>query len=267
MIRLEPYFLCNHFPKEELKTYECSDRILLCRNFFTKVSFAPGAILLKLSNTLDESISGVVFNLHDDENIVYVPSWMYYTMSIVDNVIITQIAIQRCKKIMIQPHTSAIQTIADWETKLNRAFLGYNSLTVDTRIPLLIDDVMHFVSIKGLSPQKYTTVFVQNGGDVELEIAEPVVKQEEDSEERHIPFLFQRGWRRKKRQNHLMDQFHAFEGFGRVIGGNSGDPNETIAYKCATAAIHRMEIAARRGLQPHDNEKNEKNAGAGADCQ
>jgi hypothetical protein len=256
IITARPYFICNHVPKEELKTYECSDRILLCRNFFTKVSFPQGAILLKLSNSLDESISGVVFNLHDDENVVYVPNWMYYSMQIVDNISVSQISIQRCTKILIQPTTPALQTITDWEPKLNKAFLGYNSLTVDARIPLLVDDVMYFVNIKGLSPKQYTTVFVQNGGDVELEIADPLVKEPmEENDDPKVPFFFIRGWMHKKRKQTLLEQFHAFEGFGRVVGGSHGDPNETSTHKCATAAVRRIEIAARRGMQPREDEK------------
>lgn len=258
MIRLEPFFLCNHVPKEELKTYECSDRILLCRNFFTKVSFPPGAILLKLSNSIDESISGVVFNLHDDENVVYVPNWMYYSMQIVDNINVSQISIQRCTKILIQPNTSALQTLVGWEEKLNKAFLSYNSLTVDNRIPLLIDDTMHFVSVKGLSPKKYTTVFVQNGGDVELEVVDSLVKEPlEENDDPKVPFFFIRGWRHKKRKQTLLEQFHAFEGFGRMVGGSHGDLNETTTHKCASAALRRIEIAARRGLPPRGDEKNE----------
>jgi hypothetical protein len=257
MIRLEPFFLCNHIPKEELRNYECSDRILLCRNFFNSVTFAPGAILLNFSNSADESIAGVVFSLHDDDNIVYVPAWMYYSLSIVDNISISQIGIQRCTKILIQPNTPALQTIPEWESLINKAFISYNSLTVDTRIPLLMGDTMHFVSIKGLSPKKYTTVFVQNGGDVELEIAPPLVKEPlEENDDPKIPFFFIRGWRHKKRGKTLIEQFHAFEGVGRLVGGSGGDPNETVAHKCASAALQRIQAAARRGMQPC--EKNEK---------
>ena len=260
MIRLEPFYLCNHVPKEELRNYECSDRILLCRNFFKTVTFPQGAILLKLTNSADDSVAGVVFNLHDDDNVVYVPSWMYYAMSIVENISVSQIAIQRCTKIMIQPHTPSLESIPDWDSKLNKAFLAYNSLTVDSRIPLLIDDRMHFVCVKGLSPQKYTTVFVQNGGDVELEIAPPLVKEPlEENDDPKIPFFFIRGWRHKKRKQTLLEQFHSFEGFGRLVGGSYGDPNETQRYKCAEAALQRIQSAARRGMQPC--EKNENSVG------
>jgi len=173
----------EHMTDEELQQHECSDRIWLSRKEFAKwvEDTEPGIIsILELKNRFDQVGYGTPFGVHheDDDDRVYIPSWMYELLDYDDTAItISKISPGLCTQMTIQPFTSDHLMAEDPCELLRVAFEQYSCLTAGTTLPLWIGHAI-MVDINTLLPDIGGPRCIRDC-EVELELLKPLDVPEE----------------------------------------------------------------------------------------
>jgi hypothetical protein len=185
-----------------------------------------GPIIICLSNVCGISVTGTLYNIHEQEHEdIYVPSWMFEQLNVCDRLSLALAAREFCTKIVIRPHQVSLLHIPDWNTKLAKSLKYYSTLTRKTRIPIIIDNCIMYITIVGLNDNAKETYFMENGREIDVEVMKPVDMLESSSVQaivdgpQKIPYLHKRPPK--------TDPFpSAFTGIGYQTGG-SIDPSKS----------------------------------------
>lgn len=227
-MNLQPFSFLKTLSKEELPSFECSDRIVFPKLFYETMGFAENDLII-LHNKRNQSITGTLFGIQDiSPNTIFVPTWMIQHMSLLDNIVVAHATKHRCITIQLKPHSQTFSKRPDFVPQLNKAIMNYRSLTKKTRIPLLIEDNLEFLTIEAILPSKHETFFVYGCGSVNIQILECV-----ECEKSKLTYLFSS----KEFDNPPI----AFVGKGYTCGGVM-DLMLTPAEAATKAARRRMEL-------------------------
>jgi hypothetical protein len=194
------------------------------------MGFSEGGkvMLLHISNQLGKSVVGMVHSFHKEEDVLYLPSWMIYTLQNTVNLSIASVIQRACTKIILKPMNTGLFNVPDWCYKLNSSLRNYNTLTKGDTVALYIDGVQLF-RVEMLYPPQYTTVYLRLQDAIELSI---VSSAEEDAKKTYTPTVI----KRTVRKDPDYAPIHAFVGTGQRVGGPSYDvtlsPN-TLALEAA----------------------------------
>jgi hypothetical protein len=119
---------------------------------------------------------------------MFVPSWMFYRLTVTTDIVVTSLKQVRCRHIQIKPPTDAFFKRAGAMSMLNAGLLNYKTLTRFTRILIPMGSgAPEFVAIELLLPESCATVFTYNVGDVELSILPSVESDIRESDFSYKP--------------------------------------------------------------------------------
>ena len=233
-MRAKSFAECSEIPPEQMSTYECSDRILACKAQFNRMGFSEEtkSMLLHISNTIGKSVIGMVHSFHNDEDVLYLPSWMIHTLQVTSHLSIASVIQRAATKIILKPMNSGLYELADWCYKLNSSLRNYNTLTKGDVIALHIDGIQFF-RVEMLYPIQYMTVYLRLQDTIELSIVSSV---EEDAKKEYSPTVIKRTV--KKDPDYA--PIHAFVGTGQRLGGASYDVSLSPNMLAVDAAKERV---------------------------
>lgn len=221
-MRLLPFPFYSALSPHDVRLCECSDRIVVPKAIHEGYS-KPHA-LLHISNAAGESVGGVLHGAHDgDDQLVFVPSWMFYHFTTHDGVVLTSIPSVPCEHIRLRPSTDGALLKDGTMDAFQAALQPYKTLTQNTRILVGTDPPMT-VEIELLHPATPHTLLVHQVGTVTLTILP--AKSE-------TPFLYK-----------APDRRIPFVGRSHTLGG------ETASEDAVTCRA-RMVSAASRRLHGH----------------
>lgn len=177
-MRVCPYFACKYVTTDaERIQFECSDQFFIPKTLLDTLKLTTDVpAFLTLRNTLRQTITGTVRNMYDDDGVndtIYVPTWMFMTLSDPSGITISACERHPCTKIKFRPHTSDFTSIPDWDAKLAKALRNYGSLTQNTTIPIQIDGAIVHMTVDALAPMKYKTCVMLNDSCVDIEFVQP----------------------------------------------------------------------------------------------
>ena len=229
-MRVNPFTHAKFLPYKELEAFECSDRIIVGKTTFEMLKYSEEeTVLINITNRLGQTIAGTIFGYHLEEDILYVPTWMFYNLDVTDNIAISVIYKVPCSKITIRPHNNEFLSISDWNEQLGSGLKYYTSLTENTVVPIIIAGNIHKFSIEGMYPYKHKTCILQTNTVLELNVVKSLelVKQEVV-----LKYLY------NKTQNYMSV---AFSCIGHKLGGNPITNNATPRSLMLEAAKRRNE--------------------------
>ena len=216
-MRVYPYTQASFLTGQEMYEFECSDRLLLPKLLFEGFECAAGkTILLSISNSIGQTIAGTIYGTHVEQDIIYVPSWMYYYIDITDNVLYSTIEQCVCSKLSIRPHHNNFIAVKNWTIELGKALERYTSITEGAIIPLIINGIVQKFTIVGLYPYNHKTCILQNGNIIDVNILKSL---ENIKQEPILKYLYKKDDKDSK--------VLAFSCIGYKLGGESIPENST----------------------------------------
>ena len=235
-MRVLPIYFMEHLTDDVLSEHECSDRIWVSeRTFKERMEDAePGeVILLQLTNSVQQIAIGSIYSTHtknDENDLIYIPAWMYKLLEIDDEVEVTRYQPSLCTGLQLQPHTSDHLIFSDPEITLRNAFEKYTCLTPGTEIPLWIG-YPFIVTIAGLVPNTGETLCIRNC-ELALDLLTPLDTpiQEFESESKNETIYTPIS------ESKIVE--HVKEDTGQVVGGIISQKSKREL--AAEAALRRM---------------------------
>ena len=238
-MRVHPYTQATFLTGREMSEFENSDRILLPKGLFEGFECAKGKIiLLSISNNIGQSIAGTVYGAHEYQHVIYVPSWMYYSMDVTDNIVFSLIEQCVCSKISIRPHHNTFIETKDWTIKLGKSLERYTSITEGSIIPLIIDDIVQKFTIVSLYPYNHKTCILQNGDTIDTNILKSL---ELVKKEPILKYLY--------KKEDTSSNVLAFSCIGYKLGGESIPENST-QHGVLLTAIHKRMYSNQKSSLP-----------------
>lgn len=224
-----PFMICPHIPAESRAEYECSDRILVAANVFNDYKMGIWqSRLIHITNSNNESIAGFIYNLHPEPNILYVPSWMYRVLSIVNDVNVVELKTIECDRISFEPLTREFIDTEDWKEQLGDQISSFSTLLPNSQIYIQFNNQMYSIRIVELFPKSDCVAYkIKKNAVCDVYIAAPAVLPP-DEDVPDIPYLL---YPRKKKRNVL-----PFTGRGYVLGGPA-PPKDRAPAKMSYAAL------------------------------
>jgi hypothetical protein len=133
--------------------------------------------------------------------------------------------------------------ITDWGKKLSFALRNYATLTVGSVIDLNVDGIILKMGIERIQPDKYKTCMLVKESYIDIRVldaqeiilAPKVVEVADVDNDAAVPYLFSRGWRKRRKEKQA-----PFRGTGHPIGGLLPESNRTPASYAAEAVLRRM---------------------------
>jgi hypothetical protein len=182
-----PFFQCKSIPYESLIQYECSDRLIIAKNIQDSQGLDHTPCILQITNSLDISVVGTVYNVHSENDIIYMPTWMMATLKTTQNCTIACVPVRACTSAVIKPYNTGLFEIKDWHIKLCNGLRLYSTLTQGNTITIDIDGAIYF-TVEMLHPETSKTIYVPASGHMEIDIrasfeAEYTTKKQEESKE------------------------------------------------------------------------------------
>ena len=160
------FLYCKTIPVEEALLYECSDRLLVAKNICEANKLDQEIVILEIRNTLGETVVGSIYEKHDDDDIIYMPSWMANRLHST-NIEIKTVPLHTCTQLSLRPYNKGLFFIKDWHLDLRDTLRRYVSVTEGMIIPMNIKGLLHF-SVERCAP--HTTVCLHNVGNIDLNI-------------------------------------------------------------------------------------------------
>lgn len=160
------FLYCKTIPVEEALLYECSDRLLVAKNICETNKLDQEIVILEIRNKLGETVVGSIYDKHDDNDIIYMPSWMANRLHST-NIEIKTVPIHTCTQLSLRPYNKGLFFIKDWHLDLRDTLRRYVSVTEGMIIPMNIKGLVHF-SVERCAP--HTTVCLHNVGNIDLNI-------------------------------------------------------------------------------------------------
>ena len=143
-MRILPLMYLETLDDAEIARHSCSDRIWMHQTQFqTWISTDAGIVtLIKLENSLEQSVIGCVFGVHQgDPETLYVPQWMYDMLDFdTESIELERETPSMCTGIVLQPHTSDHIHVADPQEFLRDGFEQYSVLTPGQTLDLWVGD-------------------------------------------------------------------------------------------------------------------------------
>lgn len=255
-MKVAPFFQYKSISQEELMEYECSDRIIVCQNATLLQEYESNGkfFLIRISNSLGESVAGALYNVHDDTDVIYVPTWMLHMLHLTTNVTLSRITEHPCAKICIQPHDDTFVKNPLWIPQLNQALHSYITLSPQATILLNIEGAVVKVTVISLDATYHGTCFVHNGNTIDIQVMQPSVHAPlksaaptkadttDETDDANIPFLYSNPRRKPRRYK------HAFSGVGYASGGFMPPRENTpicMAHKAALQRLHPLPKGVR----------------------
>ena len=182
-----PFFQCKSIPYESLIQYECSDRLIIAKNIQDSQGLDHTPCILQITNSLDISVVGTVYNVHSENDIIYMPTWMMATLKTTQNCTIACVPVRACTSAVIKPYNTGLFEIKDWHIKLCNGLRLYSTLTQGNTITIDIDGAIYF-TVEMLHPETSKTIYVPASGHMEIDIrasfeAEYTTKKQQESKE------------------------------------------------------------------------------------
>ena len=184
-MRLLPLMYLEHLNDEELRQYECSDKLWLPQREFERwvtESEVGVATILRITNGVEQKATGLAHMPHHNESepdAVYAPQWICDILDFDDNVTLSRFQPSLCTGLTLQPHTSDHIRAKDPQEFLRNAFEHYTCVTEGESIPLwVVDDktnigsVFH-VTLTSIKPSTHEPLCIRNC-EVELELLPPL---------------------------------------------------------------------------------------------
>jgi hypothetical protein len=125
--------------------------------------------------------------MYDDDgganDVIYVPTWMFLTLSDPTQIQVTECERHPCTKIKFRPYQSEFTSIPEWNANLATALRNYGSLTQNTTIPIQIDASIIHITVDALAPLKYKTCMLIKDSCVDIEFTQlPAAVDDDDAE-------------------------------------------------------------------------------------
>ncbi len=213
-MRVAPYSFFPGLDAVQLLLHECSDRLLLPQSYADESNVRIEDVLM-LTNIYNQSVCGTVYGTHDQgPSVIFAPSWMTYRLDVLEPLTISHVAKIPPVGLRIRPHSETFASNPDFIRLLNGAISNYKSLTKNTRISLLINRQIEYLTIDDIFPSKQKPEY----------LFKSPLKEE--------------------------DYKFAFFGTGCVLGGAAVDPSVEPMQAAAAAARRRFELISR-GLRPY----------------
>ena len=229
-MKAQPFSVFPLLTPEQRIDYECSDRILLPKDYFDALEFQMNDMLL-LSNDRGECVYGSVRGTHvANGNILYMPSWMFYRLSSVEPIHIAICGKSKCTAIQIRPENSPAYARSDYLEQLNSAIVLYHSLMVGVKMPINLNGSIEYITIEELLPSSLKCAHVYDTGPIDIVLLPPMRIQKP-------MFLDKSGG--KEPPSPL-----AFVGKGAVLGGSDSPPSLGTAIRDAARRRYNSGITA-----------------------
>jgi hypothetical protein len=242
-MRVHPYTHASFLKGYEISDFEYSDRLLLPKSLFEGFECKAGkTTLLSITNSIGQSVTGTVYGAHENQYIIYVPSWMYYSIDLTDNVVCSLLEQCICSKMTIRPHHDKFIETKDWTIQLGKALERYTSITEGSIIPLCIEGIVQKFTIVVLYPYKHKTCILQNGDVLDINILKSLelVKQEPT-----LKYLY------KKEVSNIL----AFSCVGYKLGGNIIPENSTLRGVLLNAVKNRNNLVQTAPIVSKDSSR------------
>lgn len=178
-MRILSHIYNSELSESQLKTAECSDRIWVNERVFeTHMTLAQEgeAVCVTLKNGVEQVSHGVIHGVHyDDEDLIYVPSWMFSALECDDaHITLSRSTFGLCTGLMVQPYTSDHTHAENPIELLQVAFEQYTVISPGTSIPLLLtDEKQVLVDILEVRPNTNEPRCIRNC-EIELELMRPL---------------------------------------------------------------------------------------------
>ncbi len=185
--------------------YECSDRIILPETFVASHKLHVDDVI-HIKNAYHETIVGAIHATHNRDNVtIFIPSSMYFSFSIYDELVMTKLEKQVPQMIYIQLHSTTFDLI-----EINKGLLNYKTLTAKKSICVRDLHGLSKLTILRFVPDKINTAYVYNSGSVRVQFMLP------DSAPKEFTFLV--------RPTKVSDDYVPYAGAGRMLDVSGAAP-------------------------------------------
>jgi hypothetical protein len=216
--------------------FECSDRIVICDKWFQTSGLDSSTMhSLKLSNILNESFTGTLYKTHCDTDVCYVPSRLFNSLSVTNNILITSIQIEPCKAFILEPANTSFNKSPSWKEDIQKGLQYYTSITQKTRIQVPIGGIIEIFTIYATDPIHFNTVLIRHEGVMEISF-------NRSTEEERILY----------NQTYYSTQevpkacFVPFEGVGQTVGGTiKKDDKRDVCLKATKKRLEKQYLHNR----------------------
>jgi hypothetical protein len=233
-MHVQPFHCYHVIERDKIQEYECSDRIILPLSYCIEMSINANDLLM-LFDTCKKSVCGTVFGMHKlDPKIIYIPSWMALSLDVLE-VQIAHVPKRRCTALRVRPHSSSFKSNPEFARLLNSAIQSHRSVTTGTKIPLLVEGRVEYLTIEEMLPSSLLTGFIYNCGELDVLLSD-------SPEPPPAPprFLY------KSAPGCEVTPF-AFTGRGRMVGGKLFT-KDTPQKAAADAALKRFKASQQKML-------------------
>ena len=183
-------------------------------------------IVLKITNVADEQIVGTVCSTHPDKDIVYVPSRLFATLGISDNVTIEVVILQNCTMIEFQPQNISYCSLPSWKDMFLQNLRNYTTITQKTNLIMNVGNIEMF-TICCVLPYKQKFLFLKHGNPIDIRFR--FAKEEETNE-----------WKQRHHFFHIIPKpnWVPFRGEGNRTSDEISKPSDKTR-NCLEAALRR----------------------------
>ena len=229
-MKAQPFSVFPLLTPEQRIDYECSDRILLPKDYFDALEFQMNDMVL-LSNDQGECVYGTIRGTYvADDNVLYMPSWMFYRLSTVEPIHISICLKSKCTAIQIRPENSPAYARPDYLEQLNNAIVLYHSLMVGVKIPINLNGSIEYITIEEFLPSVLKYAHVYDAGAIHIVLLGPMrIKKP--------MFLYKSGGKETSSP-------FTFIGKGAILGGSDPPPSLGTAIRDATRRRYNSGITA-----------------------
>lgn len=227
-----PFMTCPHIPNEQRMEYECSDRILVAENLFDthRMGLWPSRCI-HIKNKNEESIAGYIYNVHPDNNILYIPTWMYRLLSCYKDVEVAEVRCIECDSIDFEPISDELLKTDNFKEQLIETVSNYTLLIPNSQITILFNNAIYPIRIVKMTPMSDCVAYkLKKSGICNVTFNTPTVQTIDDTTP-DIPFLL---YPKKPKRRVL-----PFTGRGYVLGGPTPPKYNTPAQMSHMAILRR----------------------------
>lgn len=221
--------ICEFIPNELRIQYECSDRILVASNLFDKYKMGIWqSRLIHIQTKNDESAAGYIYDVHPEEDTIFIPSWMYKLLTNFEINNLVELKTVEIDRIVFEPLRLDFTETDSWKQQLSHTISNYTTLIPKSQIYIPYNQSLYSIKIVDVSPNNnnYPAYIIRKNTECQVFIKAPV------QEIPDIPFLV------FPRRPHL--HIIPFSGSGFVVGGQRSPKSQTPASMSYSAALARL---------------------------
>lgn len=191
-------------------------------------------IVLQITNAADEQIVGTVCTTHPDKDILYVPSRLFATLSISDNVTIQPVILPNCTMIVFQPQNISYCSNPSWKDMFLQNLRNYTTITQKTNLIINVGNIEIF-TILSILPYNCKFLYLKHGNPIDIRFR--TAKEEETNE-----------WKQRHHFLHKIPRqnWFPFRGEGNRTSDKISEPSEKTR-NCLQAALKRIKDNQSKG--------------------